>query len=174
MKSELVDRILWYDGSIEIEPDNMCDFILRGVPLDKIYVSTVTDEIRQFNSMSGENVSVKLFSNELDKNWLLPDEFANLNIDEYFELIKQTLDNSDPQYDQRLTRIDNELSEFKRRELIMMLKTIIYITHTFKEKNVLWGIGRGSSCASYLLYLVGLHCVDPIKYNIPMSEFLHD
>jgi DNA polymerase III alpha subunit len=80
----------------------------------------------------------------------------------------------DQNYDRRIIRINNELEEFKRRNLIPLFKTIIYVVDTLREKQILWGVGRGSSCASYLLYLIGLHCVDPVQYDISMNEFLHD
>jgi DNA polymerase III alpha subunit len=49
---------------------------------------------------------------------------------------------------------------------------LIYVIDVMTEKNVVWGVGRGSSCSSYLLYLLGLHEVDPVKYEIEISDFL--
>jgi DNA polymerase III alpha subunit len=37
---------------------------------------------------------------------------------------------------------------------------------------VLWGVGRGSSVASYCLYILGVHKVDSIKYELDIHEFL--
>ena len=54
------------------------------------------------------------------------------------------------------------------------VKTVIFIVDTFKEAGIVWGVGRGSSCASYILFLLGLHLVDPIKFDISMDEFFHD
>ena len=34
------------------------------------------------------------------------------------------------------------------------------------------GVGRGSSVASYILYLIGVHRIDSIKYNLDWKEFL--
>jgi DNA polymerase III alpha subunit len=32
-------------------------------------------------------------------------------------------------------------------------------------------VGRGSSVASYVLFLIGVHKIDPIKYELPIEEF---
>ena len=42
---------------------------------------------------------------------------------------------------------------------------------TDTEKNSSWGVGRGSSVSSYCLYLIGIHMVDSIKYNLDIQEF---
>jgi len=41
----------------------------------------------------------------------------------------------------------------------------------FEENKVVWGTGRGSSCASYILYLIGIHQVDSVKYDLDLGEF---
>jgi DNA polymerase III alpha subunit len=43
---------------------------------------------------------------------------------------------------------------------------------TFREEKIVWGVGRGSSVASYVLYLLGVHKVDSLKYNLNVDEFL--
>jgi len=52
-----------------------------------------------------------------------------------------------------------------------LFRSILYLIDHFTQHNIVWGVGRGSSCASYVLYLFGLHCVDCIKYNIDAKEF---
>jgi len=47
-----------------------------------------------------------------------------------------------------------------------------YFVDTMQANNVVWGVGRGSSVASYVLYLIGVHKIDSIKYNLDWQEFL--
>ena len=47
-----------------------------------------------------------------------------------------------------------------------------YIIDTLRENNIVWGVGRGSSVSSYMLYLIGVHKVDSIKYNLNINEFI--
>jgi len=49
---------------------------------------------------------------------------------------------------------------------------LIYVLDVMREKKVIWGVGRGSSCSSYLLYLLGLHEVDPVKYDVEFTDFI--
>jgi DNA polymerase III alpha subunit len=54
-------------------------------------------------------------------------------------------------------------------DLLFYLK---YLVDTLRENKVVWGVGRGSSVASYVLYLIGIHKIDSIKYDLDITEFL--
>ena len=71
-------------------------------------------------------------------------------------------------------RVDNELAMIKKMNMAEFFRTLIYVVETLKSTKTVWGVGRGSSCASLVLYLIGLHRVDPVKFNIDMTEFFHD
>ena len=71
-------------------------------------------------------------------------------------------------------RVSLELELFIKHNMYDMLHAMKYIVDTLRENNVLWGVGRGSSVASYVLYLIGVHKVDSIKYNIPIEEFFKE
>jgi len=47
-----------------------------------------------------------------------------------------------------------------------------YLVDVMKENHVIWGVGRGSSVASYVLYLLGVHRIDSIYYELDPAEFL--
>ena len=55
--------------------------------------------------------------------------------------------------------------------MISMLKTMKYVVDTLRTNNVIWGVGRGSSVASYVLHIIGVHKIDSVKYNLPIEEF---
>jgi DNA polymerase III alpha subunit len=42
----------------------------------------------------------------------------------------------------------------------------------FNKNNIVHGVGRGSSTSSYVLYLLGVHFIDSIKYDLDINEFL--
>ena len=58
------------------------------------------------------------------------------------------------------------------RGFLDVLRLMCYIRDKFIQNNVIWGVGRGSSVASYLLYLLGIHLIDPLKYDLDIHEFL--
>jgi DNA polymerase III alpha subunit len=68
-------------------------------------------------------------------------------------------------------RLVKELELYQKYDMVMVLKTIKYIVDTLRKHEVVWGVGRGSSVASYALYLIGVHKIDSVKYNLPIDEF---
>lgn len=68
-------------------------------------------------------------------------------------------------------RINLELEWFERTGHLKFLCLMMDIVREFEEKNILWGIGRGSCVASYIMYVLKVHDVNPIEYDIDFSEF---
>lgn len=74
--------------------------------------------------------------------------------------------------DEYCSRAANETYQMRERGMEDFLRLLIYIVEVFNDNDVVYGIGRGSGCASLVLYLCGVHFVDPLEYDIPISEFL--
>ena len=98
------------------------------------------------------------------ENWCMPDEYKQLNIIDY--LLSKT------QNEEQYQRVVAELEEFEKRDMFPMLQFLVYMIAELKSKNIMWGVGRGSSVSSYILYLIGVHKIDSIKYNLDYKEFL--
>jgi DNA polymerase III alpha subunit len=43
-----------------------------------------------------------------------------------------------------------------------------------RKYDIIWGVGRGSSVASYVLYIIGIHRINSIQYDLDYKEFLRD
>ena len=71
-------------------------------------------------------------------------------------------------------RVREEYAEFEKRGLVDLLKYMIYLVDYMRENNIVWGVGRGSSVSSYVLFLIGVHKIDSLKYNLDWREFLRD
>jgi DNA polymerase III alpha subunit len=69
-------------------------------------------------------------------------------------------------------RVSEELEAFIQHNMLDLLYVLKYIVDTLRANNVVWGVGRGSSVASYVLYLIGVHRIDSLKYNLDWHEFL--
>ncbi len=96
--------------------------------------------------------------------WNIPDEYATLDLDIYFAKKVNSVEEA--------LRVAEELSLFRERGLEPMLRFMIYLVQVMKDNKIVWGVGRGSSVSSFLLYLVGLHQINPIKYNLDIKEFI--
>jgi len=172
MKTELEDYDLWWDGFIEIDPNGVEDALVNGVPPEKIAVTEMSTDINNFNRLSMTKILAdhELQVDEFDYTWRIPPEYQELDLNQYVSDKMLDIPN-DEWLEIRTIRVRLELSHFIDRGYSDLLRTLIYMVDTFREKNIVWGVGRGSSCASYLLYLIGIHSVDPIKYDIPLDEF---
>jgi DNA polymerase III alpha subunit len=74
--------------------------------------------------------------------------------------------------DTKLQRVGQELLMYQERDLFNLLRYLKYFVDTMKKNNVVWGLGRGSSVSSYVLYLIGVHRIDSMYYDLDIEEFL--
>lgn len=171
---ELSDYTLYYDGSISVDPKN----IYNHLDAKKLYVDYLTDEIIQYNKnvVSDNQITIKKHLDGFDKSWNIPEEYLKIDVIEYIDdkfielCIEDGLNDADIKI--RYKRIKNELKIYEKLELFDVLRCMIYIIDTFKDKDVVWGVGRGSSVASYILYVLEVHDIDSVKFNLDFNEFL--
>ena len=165
-------------GHIEISEDEAFDALYNRkiTSLNSIFIDN-PDIISQFNKAIDKNADniAKLCSlskidlpiSEFDilnqRDWKMPkDYFPNL-IEHLYGLCK-TKEQTD--------RVTQELELFIQYKMFDLLFFLKYLVDTMRNNNVVWGVGRGSSVASYILYLIGVHKIDSIKYNLDIKEFL--
>jgi DNA polymerase III alpha subunit len=74
--------------------------------------------------------------------------------------------------DEQRNRVSEELELFIQHGMLDLLYYLKYLVDTMREHKIVWGVGRGSSVASYCLYLIGIHKIDSLKYNLDIKEFL--
>lgn len=179
--TELHDRVLRFDGVSVVDADQAVEFIRRGAVPAQLRVLVTTPEVTVFNRNVNETEQLREFGIEplsFKYDWQIPPEFLSLDITEHVSVVfgerLPGLKYDSAQTEAAVTRVARELYEFKRRGLEDLLRVIIFTLHRFKETGQIWGVGRGSSCASYILFLLGLHVVDPIKFDVPLEEFMHD
>ena len=97
-------------------------------------------------------------------NWNMPDEYRTYDIVDWLYCKCSTIEQKN--------RVTEELTAFAERDMMLLLKWLKYFVDTCEKERVVWGIGRGSSVASYVLFLIGVHNIDSIKYNLDWQEFL--
>lgn len=102
---------------------------------------------------------------EYSKQFNIPQHYLELDVEMHIRSLT-------PLDDRAVARVDMELELFRTRNLYSVLQLLIYIVDTMRKHNVVWGVGRGSSVSSYCLYLLGIHKIDSLKYNLDIREFL--
>ena len=111
-----------------------------------------------------EEVSQELFDHCQQQTWHMPAEYLELDIAQYILDLCKT--------DSELQRVGQELLLYQERDLFNLLRYLKYFVDTMRKNNVVWGLGRGSSVASYILYLLGVHKINSLYYDLPIEEFL--
>ena len=94
----------------------------------------------------------------------MPEEYQNLDIAQWL------LDQCKTQ--EELQRVGEELILYQERNLFDLLRQLKYVVDTWRKNKIVWGVGRGSSVASYVLYLLGVHRINSMYYDLDVREFL--
>jgi DNA polymerase III alpha subunit len=112
----------------------------------------------------GKFDSLEMFDEANQCTWFMPEDATKFPILEW--LYEQC--NSETER----ARVDEEIELFIQHGMFDLLFYLKYLVDTMRTNKIVWGVGRGSSVASYVLYLIGIHKVDSIKYNLDIREFL--
>ena len=108
--------------------------------------------------------SLEEFDNKNINNWHMPEKYYQVDVLEWL------LDKC--QNDDEKTRVLMEYKLFEQKKFIKVLQFLMYFVDTLRANNLVWGVGRGSSVASFCLFLIGVHKINPMLYNIDITEFL--
>ena len=173
----LFNRTLWYDGESSYDPTNLISLISKGYRVD--WVDHITPEIISYNdkfATISQGIGVKNTCKALNKQWNLPKQYLELDVLDYvINEHNQTTNCLDPiEIGKRDERLVDELIKYRDANLLDVLRTIIYVINTLTSRGVVWGVGRGSSVASYVLYVIWVHDVDSFKYDLDINDFLHE
>ncbi len=128
------------------------------------------DVVEEYNKASYElDLEHLVNKGNWSKDFNIPQHYKDIDVREY---VKRLIPASGQDVKIITARVDMELAEFEARNLFPILQLLIYIIDTMRKNNLVWGVGRGSSVASYILYLLGVHKVNSVKYNLNIKEFL--
>jgi len=163
-------------GQTYTTSNELCDLLYKNPSLDisRFQVEDSLDYNRSVAELHAEldlldsyhsiDQSIEEFDHILQGNWRMPQEYKDLDIAEYVLNLCQQ--------EQELQRVGQELLLYQERNLFNLLKYLKYLVDTLRQNNIVWGVGRGSSVASYVLFLIGVHKIDSVYYNLDIGEFL--
>lgn len=165
-------------GEIILEETDLCDLIMQGRDLTQIkcvvnqsvdielVIGLLEDpgQLVLWTFPNDSNISVPDWDNLQQRNWYMPEEYKQLDIAEHMIAMCDT--------PEKLQRVGHELLLYQERGLFDLLRYLKYLVDVMKNNCVIWGVGRGSSVASYVLYLLGVHRIDSMYYDLDAGEFL--
>lgn len=116
-----------------------------------------------FIKYENNELTIEEFDRANQKEWLMPNEYKNLDIAQYvLNLCKS---------DAELQRAGQELLLYQDNNMFDLLKYLKYLVDTMRQNDIVWGVGRGSSVSSFVLYLIGVHKINSLYYDLPVEEF---
>lgn len=163
-------------GEIIYNESDLVDMIMRGSTVEQLSgmlveqdvnlsaASAYLQQVPKLIEYVFTDMSVEQFDTIKQNAWYMPEEYKNLDIAEHI----LGLCDSDVQ----LQRCGQELLLFQERNLFDLLRYLKYLVDTLRANHMIWGVGRGSSVASYVLYLLGVHRIDAMFYDLDVQEFL--
>jgi hypothetical protein len=166
-------------GEMIFNEDDVCDLIMQGRNVDSLKQMKVDASIDlekasllldcipsmvNYNLLTDDDESIEEFDRRLQQTWHMPDQYKQLDIAQHILDLCIT--------DAELQRCGHELLLYQERDLFNLLRFLKYLVDTMTENRVIWGVGRGSSVASYVLYKLGVHRIDSMFYELNVEEFL--
>jgi DNA polymerase III alpha subunit len=131
------------------------------IKFDEVLQLENAPELIQYNKL---DMTVEQFDNQMQSNWLMPEQYKTMDIAQY--VLNQC------QGEAELQRAGEELLLFQERDMFVLLRYLKYLVDTMRENNIVWGVGRGSSVASFVLFLLGIHRINSLYYDLSIDEFL--
>jgi hypothetical protein len=163
-------------GQCYTTANELCDLLYKNPQLD-LSLFMVEDpqdynhsvkhlfvDFERLNPHKTLDISVEEYHTQLQNNWRMPKEYLELDIAKHVLSLCHT--------DEDLQRVGEELILFQERDLFNLLRFMKYLVDTLRKHNIVWGVGRGSSVASYVLYLLGVHKINSVYYDLDIAEFL--
>ena len=175
MFTQLKNRKLWYDGTSSYD-ETQLDKLLNQVQVK--WVDNITQDILMYNSITAkrDKIQVKTTLDPITPVW--NESVSSITMEDILDFITHnhhriTLNMSEDEIIERDIRLAKELCLFTNTpDMIDMLKNIIHVVNKLVVSKQVWGVGRGSSVSSYVLYVIGAHDVDSHAYGLDISDFI--
>lgn len=163
---------LRFDGVYECDTlEQVINCLLDGVPPRNIFCEI--PETKVFNNKVDESQEfAKKVEYPLSYDWIIPEFYQSLDVFSYvLSKLDAFINNEHPAYQKYLDRICIELEYFEDTNSMDFVRCVIFTLEEMTSRGLFWGVGRGSSCACLVFFLLDLHKIDPIKYNLPLNDF---
>ena len=150
-------------GEIVYNIEDVVDLLMKQ---QSTFGITVDETVQLSDTLPETDISLSVDEYDMmnQHNWLMPEEYKQMDIAQHvIDLCKTTPE---------IQRAGEELLMFQERNLFNLLKYLKYLVDTMRANNIVWGVGRGSSVASYVLYLLGVHRIDSMYYDLDPRDFL--
>ena len=161
-KDDDLERVLLRSGKSIVSPKQFTELLINGVDVTGVVVIESRDSLL-YDYINGTNIT-----STAEDIFPEPPERVQFDVDEVLSFMTSLPRFVDSVENRK--RLKTELAFFNASGNMEFVFKLVELIERFKEDGVLWGVGRGSSCASYVMYLIEVNDVNPMEYGIPFSE----
>lgn len=170
---DLGNRRILDDGTVILSPEAVVEVMYAGGSLDGVWVEPSEDvtmhndsnrmldtDMSQLRSTDGPRYGNTRWFDQ----WLTPEPHASMDVLEH--CLARCSDQAERD------RVAMEYAMFDERGMLPVLRHLVFMVDALREGGVTWGVGRGSSVSSLILYLIGINRINPMDYDLDINEFL--
>ena len=165
-------------GEPIVNCNDLMELVYQGYDIDKVKVND--SRVEKYNSIVEDlaldwptiqkitdlDIPVEDYDTALQSDWYMPDSYKQMDVEDHIRNLAKEENEKE--------RVEEELILYRKYGILNVLKFLVYLIDIMRENNIVWGVGRGSSVSSYVLYLLGVHKVNSIRYGLNVTDFLKD
>ena len=170
---DLGDRQIWDDGTVLLRESGAVEALYAGrdigtawlVPGDDVNLHN--DSVRLLDSTLSRLETTdgpRLSQRDWYHAWGTPEPYASMDMTGYCL--------SKCGSEAEVERACEELVLYEQRDMLPVLRHLVWMVDDLRARNVFWGVGRGSSVSSFVLHLIGINRINPLQFDLDIGEFL--
>lgn len=164
-------------GRVLFNGEDAIELLFQGHDITELFVLS-SPEIIEYNAacvihdkldhviepVTEPSLTPREDASQRQETWWMPEAYKELDV--RGRLLRLCRNQQDED------RVTMEMAMFESRGLLMVLRLMCFLVDHWRETGIVWGVGRGSSVASHCLFLIGVHHIDSLKYDLDITEFL--
>lgn len=170
---ELGNRTICDDGTVILTPDAAMEVMYAGGSLDGAWLGpgeevTMHNDSNRMLDMGFTQIQAteqpRYQGTQWYRQWTTPEPYASMDV------LALCVDRCGTD-DERI-RVCEEYKLFEERDMVPVLRHLVHMVDAMRAAGVTWGVGRGSSVGSFVLYLIGINRINPLEHGLDIHEFL--
>jgi DNA polymerase III alpha subunit len=170
---DLGNRVILNDGTVICDDSALVEMLYQEQSFDLV-VARPSNNVELFNrTVKSMDMAYSTIATATEcqyesvrwfDHWLTPEQYKTVDIAQFCYERCGTVE--------EIERVQYELSLFEERDMVPVLQHLIYMVDHLRANDVVWGVGRGSSVSSFILFLIGINRINPLKFGLDVREFL--
>lgn len=170
---DLGNRVILTDGTVICDDSALVEMLYQDQSFDLV-VARPSNNVELFNrTVKSMDMSYSAIATATEcqydsvrwfDHWLTPEQYKTVDIAQFCYERCGTIE--------EIERVQYELGLFEERDMVPVLQHLIYMVDHLRANDIVWGVGRGSSVSSFILFLIGINRINPLKFGLDVREFL--